>query len=384
MKFNQWTLGLAAVGAVSLVSAARADEAKVSQVQTALSSTTLSGYVDVAAQYNPGNNDYNGQIAPGQNINKLNNFSLNTVNIALDKPQDESPWASGYHVELNWGTDEINALGASSKDIAIRQAYVALRTPIGNGIDWKVGAFDNIIGYEGNTDGANPNYTRSYGYSVEPTSFVGLLGTYKITSSVTVQAGIADVLGNNYYGLSPLTQTVNISSSAKAYLAALALTAPDSWGFLKGATLNLGFNDQNFGNIATGTVPYAQQNYYAGLTLPTPISALTFGAAFDFVNFNNQVDVVNSKDDSIWIAGLYASYKATDKLTLNLRGEFDKDDTNANQGEEVTATVQYNLWANVISRAEFRWDHVAHGTEYGTSGEYSNAYLAALNLIYTF
>src|SRR5580693_6427606 len=56
MKFNKWTLGLAAVGAVSLASAVRADEApKMSQLQTALSNTTISGYVDVAAQYNPGN-----------------------------------------------------------------------------------------------------------------------------------------------------------------------------------------------------------------------------------------------------------------------------------------------------------------------------------------
>jgi hypothetical protein len=41
MKFNKWTVGLAAIGVVSLASAARADE-KMSQVQTALSNTTLS------------------------------------------------------------------------------------------------------------------------------------------------------------------------------------------------------------------------------------------------------------------------------------------------------------------------------------------------------
>ncbi len=49
MKFNKWTMGLAAVGVVSLASAARADETKMSQVQTALSNTTLSGYVDTSA-----------------------------------------------------------------------------------------------------------------------------------------------------------------------------------------------------------------------------------------------------------------------------------------------------------------------------------------------
>ena len=51
MKFNKWTLGLAAVGAVSLASAARADEAKLSQVQTALSNTTISGYVSASANW---------------------------------------------------------------------------------------------------------------------------------------------------------------------------------------------------------------------------------------------------------------------------------------------------------------------------------------------
>ena len=53
MKFNKWTVGLAAVGVVSLASAARADE-KMNAVQTALSNTTLSGYVDTAATWRPG------------------------------------------------------------------------------------------------------------------------------------------------------------------------------------------------------------------------------------------------------------------------------------------------------------------------------------------
>ena len=54
MKFNKWTMGLAAVGVVSLASAARADEKAMSQVQTALSNTTFSGYVDTAAVWRPG------------------------------------------------------------------------------------------------------------------------------------------------------------------------------------------------------------------------------------------------------------------------------------------------------------------------------------------
>src|SRR5208282_6418819 len=48
MKFNKWTLGLAAVGAVSLASAVRADEAKIIPLQTTLANTTISGFVDTA------------------------------------------------------------------------------------------------------------------------------------------------------------------------------------------------------------------------------------------------------------------------------------------------------------------------------------------------
>src|SRR5580700_43245 len=191
MKFNKWTLGLAAVGAVSMASAVRADEApKMVPLTTALSSTVISGYVDVAAQYNMGNYGPNAGVpvgTAGTGIgagNKVDNFSMNDVDVAFDHPEDESPWAAGYHIDINAGTDAVgtflNGSQAASASVAIRQAYVVVRTPVGNGIDWKVGIQDDIIGYEGNTDGSNPNYTRSVGYFVEPTTLLGMIGSYKI------------------------------------------------------------------------------------------------------------------------------------------------------------------------------------------------------------
>ena len=113
MKFNKWTMGLAAVGVVSLASAARADE-KMSQVQTALSNTTLSGYVDTSAMWNLGSQ--NGGLLPAYTPGEVqgDGFNLNAVDIALDKPMDESPWASGYHVELMAGPDAVPANAASA------------------------------------------------------------------------------------------------------------------------------------------------------------------------------------------------------------------------------------------------------------------------------
>ena len=47
---NKWTIGLAAVGAVSLASVASADEQ--TNTLASLSSTVLSGYVDTSMQWN--------------------------------------------------------------------------------------------------------------------------------------------------------------------------------------------------------------------------------------------------------------------------------------------------------------------------------------------
>ena len=376
MKFNQWTLGLAAVGAVSLASAVRADEAKLSAVQTALSNTTISGYVDVAAQYNLGDAGA-GALNPSLGI--PDGFSVNVVNIAIDKPQDESPWASGYHIEFNAGQDALNAAVGSS--VGIRQAYVALRTPVGNGIDWKVGAFDGITGYEGNTGYSNPNYTRSYGYAVNPASEVGILGAYKISSWLSVQAGMVNRTGF----LTPGGGTGNngeysVGLSSHDYIGAIALTAPDSWGFLKGSVLNL----QTVQGFDSGSV----NNYSVNGTFSTPVTGLKVGLAYDKVQ---GLDVNNQALDGN-IYGVYATYQATSKLSYNVRGEYVDGQNlpffyvggiNNGKGEEVTVTVEYDLWANVVSRVEGRWDHTEQSGGYNAQGN-ADAFMLALNLVYKF
>jgi hypothetical protein len=392
MKFNKWTVALAAIGAVSLASTARADE-KMTAVQTALSGTTFNGYVDTAATWRPGtdkgpNNTF-GNI-PIYSFVKNDGFSLNAVDIAVDKPEDESPWAAGYRVEFMLSPD---AVGVGN---GIRQAYLTLRTPVGNGIDWKVGVFDTIIGYESSSDPLNPNYTRSYGYTIEPKTHTGILATYKVNDMVTVQAGIADSsnVGTGTVGVNPVS-----FESQKAYMGDIQLTAPDSAGWMKGATLTVGVID------AAGNHTFAtpgSTSFYAGTTLPTPVTALKVGAAFDYFDEHNGGYGGNPSNDSIWNIALYSSYQATDKLSFNLRAEY-LNDTDAglgsptfayanNTAEELTATAQYNLWANVISRLEFRWDHVEHGNAFGYAeglnptgaANRANDFLLALNLIYQF
>src|SRR5437016_10230435 len=147
MKFNKWTLGLAAVGVVSLASAARAEE-KVSSVMTALSSTTLSGYVDTSAQWNFGTGNLNTPPYKFGGPGKADGFNLDVVQLRIEKALDEAEWAAGYRVDLWAGPDAntlrtLSILGSSggASDFAVRQAYVSLRAPFQNGLDFKVGVF---------------------------------------------------------------------------------------------------------------------------------------------------------------------------------------------------------------------------------------------------
>ncbi|HSY20296.1 MAG TPA: outer membrane beta-barrel protein [Candidatus Acidoferrales bacterium] len=386
MKFNKWTLGLAAVGAVSMASAVRADEAKMSQLNTALSNTTISGVVDVGYNQQLGDvrtGDFHATrnsahfFTPPYGIgNYSDGFTLNQLLISLDKPLDDSPWASGYHVDLNWGDSAVNynnntATSPSTGGAPIRQAYVTLRTPVGNGIDWKIGVQDGITGYEANTLSANPNYSRSYGWQVNPASLTGIIGTYKIIDAISVQAGLVN---RNY--IEAFAQS-DAKLQERGYVFAAAFTAPDSFGFLKGSSLNLQ-TIQGFDNDSV-------DNYSASVSLATPVAGLRFGAVVDVVQ-----SLAAHQDGNIW--GFYGTYQQTDKLGYALRAEYINGSdfqfgtfTSGVQkhGEELTATVSYNLWANVLTRVEARWDHSENAAAFYSAG-YHDAFLLAANVAYKF
>jgi len=425
MKLNKWTIGLAALGVVSLASAVKAEE-NGNAMMTALSSTTFSGYVDTSAHWNIGTSAGNGSAgfeAPYKfNQGKSDGFNLNVVQLTIAKPLDESEWAAGYHVDLWFGPDA-NALktgspssgdvGFENSDLAIRQAYVALRMPIGNGIDWKIGVFDSIIGYESVASPNNPNYTRSYGHTMEPQTHTGLLATYRFCDAVSVAAGIANTTGPaiNYRSFTDDSK----AESSKTYMGSIALTAPDSWGFLAGSTLYggvvNGWNDNEAGNDLEATTT----SWYAGATLATPVTGLRFGASYDYLKVRGGGAPTSSGNESkeTWSVAGYASYQATEKLSLHLRGEllrdqagifgFVKDNGQLSNNAQVfalTGTIQYDLWKNVISRLEVRWDHGSNGRFFGAAqpaesrsksgnfqedvGSDRNAVLIAANIIYKF
>src|SRR5438874_3601506 len=146
MKYNKWTLGLAAAGVVSLASAALAEEAQkqMSQVLTAVASTTLSGYVDTSMIWKPGTGNANLPGRAFDGVGKVDGFNFNVAEIQLEKALSEEQWAAGYRVQLLVGPDANHyntspfGGGPTSSDFSLKDAYIALRVPVANGIDFKV------------------------------------------------------------------------------------------------------------------------------------------------------------------------------------------------------------------------------------------------------
>jgi hypothetical protein len=415
MKLNKWTVGLAAVGLVSLNSAARAEE-KGNVIQTALASTTISGYVDTSAQWNFGTGNQHLPDYKFGGPTKADGFNLDVVQLRIEKPLDEAEWAAGYRVDLWFGPDA-NVLGTQStgesfgsSDFAIRQAYIALRVPLlPNGLDFKVGVFDSIIGYESVESGANPNYTRSYGHSFEPQTHTGVLASYRICDMVTLSGGIANTKGPRINGRAfPATDLDdNRAESSKTYMGSIAITAPDSMSFLAGSTLYGGIVSGFDENEGRADYDGNTTSYYAGCTLATPVTGLRFGGAFDYL------DVAGTSGETWSLAG-YASFQATEKLSVHARAEYLRDrgaqkffvgtdpisgnfgSTNPDKVLALTGTVQYDLWKNVISRVELRWDHslsgervwggstVDTGEGFVRSGGLLNEFMLAANIIYKF
>ena len=397
MKFNQWTISLAALGVVSLASAAKAEE-KMTPVQAALSSTTISGYVDTSMHWNVG--EGNNSVAPVafNGPGKSDGFNLNVVQLTIAKALDESEWASGYRADLWFGPDA-NSLGsqsifanggkASTGDLGIRQAYVALRAPVGNGLDFKVGVFDTVIGYETLESGSNPHITHSYGFTVEPTTHTGVLATYRLSDLISFSAGIANTVGPtiNERAHGPNNGSRTVSEGHKAWMGSVALTAPDSWGWAAGSTLYAGVVN-GFNSSPNGLGADDSLNLYVGGTLATPVAGLKVGAAFDYVTVD---DVPAGVGDAVWTVGAYASYQASEKLSFHGRGEYLVGEANTGADDlevmALTGTVQYDLWENVISRLEIRWDRCLDSSgstgvfggstsagSYGSSSSYSDGY----------
>ncbi len=390
MKFNKWTVALAATGVVSLASAVQADESH--PVNTALSSTTLSGYVDTSAIWNFGSGSQVANRFANTGADRQDGFNVNTVKLQLEKPIDEGTWSAGYKFETMFGPDANVMPGALTSGVAIKQAYAALRAPIGNGIDFKIGQFDPIVGYEVTDSYANPNFSRSLGFNnLEPFGHTGILASYQVNDIIGVTGGVAN--GDSGFGLNGGSLTAAgfasgqvggsmrgmLAESARVYMGSVVVKAPESTGWLSGSSLYVG--------AVNGDANGAKNDptlLYVGVSLATPIKELTLGASADLL-FNGGMG--NSYANAY---AFYTGYQITEKLKANNRFEYATSGYGAflpGRTEDKiigeTFTLDYALWSNVLTRGEFRWDRAVDGGTGPFNGQKNDLSLTA-SIVYKF
>ena len=146
-------------------------------------------------------------------------------------------------------------------------------------------------------------------------------------------------------------------------------------------------------------------NYYAGVSLNTPIEALKVGASYDYQGRAGSGAAGGANSSSYAnAASIYTSYAVTEKIKVNTRAEYASGTSSAFSASapfvnaakaavgsnseflSLTGTVDYALWANVTSRAEVRWDaDVSGGPQpFGGAADEKNAVTVSLNIIYKF
>ena len=391
MKFNKWTVALAATGVVSLASAVQADESH--PVNTALSSTTLSGYVDTSAIWNLGSGSQVANRFANTASDRQDGFNVNTVKLQLEKPIDEGTWSAGYKVETMFGPDANVMPGALTSGVAIKQAYAALRAPIGNGIDFKIGQFDPIVGYEVTDSYANPNFSRSLGFNnLEPFGHTGILASYQVNDIIGVSGGVAN--GDSGFGLNGGSLTASgfasgqsgssmrglLAESARVYMGSVVVKAPESAGWLAGSSLYVG--------AVNGDANGAKNDptlLYVGVSLATPIKELSLGASADLL-FNAGLGGQSYAN----AYAFYTGYQITEKLKANNRFEYATSGYGAflpgrTQDKIIgeTFTLDYALWSNVLTRGEFRWDRSVDGGANPFDGQKNDLSLTA-SIVYKF
>jgi hypothetical protein len=399
MNISKWTQVLLGAGLVSLPAMALAEEATPS-VLTAVSSTTLSGYVDTSAvwKFGTGNANMPGRVYDGADVQ--DGFNMNVVSLTLSKPLDEGEWSAGYNLQMlfgPWATKRgTRSIIGEGGDFAFNEAVILLRVPVGNGIDFKVGQFGTFNGYEAFDTYKNPNWSRSYGFYIESSAHTGISASYQFNDVISAAIGVGNMAGFNNQA-----DAKSGIESRKAYLGIVTLTAPESFGFLAGGSLSVGYTygdavpaggDGTVSGVPNPGGRYSQGNFYVGGSIPLPVTGLSLGIAYDYTSSSAFEDSYANA-----LAG-YINWQVTEKLKVNARADYAWGSNTAygytsvdgkNELFSLTGTVDYALWKNVISRIEARWDTTLTDDKPfgGIDADYGNdknALSVAVNFIYQF
>ncbi len=127
-----------------------------------LAGLKLSGYAEASYAYS---SQAVGRTIPGRLFDRFQDqFALNAVKVALDRPYAPDRFDAGVHADVLVGQNA-TVLRSTGFDLGdegdITQLYITLNipTPNGNGLQLKAGKMVTLLGQEVLEDVANPNWS---------------------------------------------------------------------------------------------------------------------------------------------------------------------------------------------------------------------------------
>jgi hypothetical protein len=389
-------------------------------VETAQKGVVLSGYVDTSYTYQFASKGVGTSVGNGQTSESAfrafdrdnNDFNINAFKLALEKPLPaENKLAAGFRADLIFGEDAkllaARDTATSFDDLALEQAYVQFRVPVGNGLDFKFGKFVSLNGYEVIESPANLNFSRGLLWTHSgPWMNTGVLASYKWNDTVDTQFGVVNGPWNSsdsYTGFSAqndiaktIVGRVNVTAPGKnANLANTIYYTPQ--GQTSGNATGTSFTENEtvflwdmWGNWAP---KFADDKLLLGFNS-------VLGFAEDAVSNGGSV----ASDTCTWTGiALYTKYQFTKMFSLagrlewlhadnalkfgylnGIRGNNSSMFTQAAPGADMdvyswTLTAGFNIWENLLTRLEYRYDW---STDTYVNGQ--DQHQIALNLVYTF
>ncbi len=164
---------------------------------------TVGGWVSVGFTYNPADPSDRYNVPVSMNF-RANEFNLHQLDLFIEKSIDpkEEGWAMGGRFDFMFGTDTPYTQATGNWDshlignnvfrfykIALPQAYIDVRAPLGAGLNVRLGHFYSILGYESVPSPSNFFYSHSYSMKSSPFTHTGVLLSYPFTRDFTFYSG---------------------------------------------------------------------------------------------------------------------------------------------------------------------------------------------------
>ena len=310
------------------------------------------GYVDTSYTQNF-NNPSNG--ANGLRIFDIdsNSFRTHLAQMVFEregKADGKLKDRAGFRIKLNYGEDaqltsgsivgDVTPGGSTADDFDFQEAYAQFIAPVGNGIDFRVGKMNTLIGYEVIESPLNPNFSRSWLFGLgEPFTTTGIRASYAFNDQVALSVG----------GINSFTGAQTDANSGKSVEALLSLTPTDF----------LGVSIFGFWGPEGARGAKDSDRLMIGGIVDVQVTDQTEVVIEGY--YGNQANATPGRN-ARWngVAG-YLIHDFNDQWGIRLRGEVFEDAAGFFSGTaqtlwEITPTLQYKPFPSLITRVEFRYD----------------------------